>query len=82
MTVANSETRLKYRIKETFIRVFGSEAAVKKAKLNMSEAENISEASINYHMNLLMSDTSEIKDVQLQKYARFLGVSISYLKED
>jgi len=70
---------LKYRIKEAFIRKFGSEQAVKVAKEKMP---GIPASTIEYHMNIRMSEQAIISDAKLLRYAEYTGLQIDYLKAD
>lgn len=76
------DRRLKYRIKEAFVRKFGIERAIRDAKKDLTKTHGIRPGTINHDINLMMCECGEVSEVRLQKYAQFLGTTAQFLKSD
>ena len=72
--------KYKYRLKETFIAVFGGNAT--KAMNSLTDSGRIAEGTLRRDISLRMYETGEIPDSRLIIYASFLGVIPEFLKAD
>ena len=72
---------LKYRLKSLFIDKFGSADRVRKAMHDFKELTGISIDRQSKHMNIRMSETSEIKESILISYAAFLETTPEAIRQ-
>ena len=85
ITATTKPDRLKYRLKEYFVKLFGSEEAIRRAKRELATRPNgptVSEHTQNEDINKRMTETTEIPDRRLIKYAHFFGCTVDELKAD
>ena len=79
------DTRLKYRIKALFILFYGTEAGIRDAKERLTmlpDEDRVSMGTIEWDINIRMVEPQIVAEHRLQRYARFFGVNVDYLKAD